>query len=175
MDQDDDVDDVSTAEDAWDILTRCHKELRNICKRGCRGRYDLVDELMGRITDMMHGMVSSWDPTQNVPLRAHVYINAKWYVWKWMNRRMKREVVNFEPMLEEPVAASNDALILKDQVQVILSSLEDWESEILEMYFIDEMPFTEIAEELGLARGVVRNRFMAALERAKELHGGHLV
>lgn len=167
----DEEDQFSDAEDGWDIIIRCWDQLHRLCKRCCRGRYDLIDEMMGEVVTRVPSIVDNWDPTMDVPLRAKVFGDMRWYLWKWMNRRMKREVVGFVSLGDidpEGRAPEHDS-DLKDEVQEIMDSLEDWQRYILEAKLMRELTYPQIAEELGVSRGRAKQYFERALEAARRI------
>jgi RNA polymerase sigma factor (sigma-70 family) len=154
------------AEDHWDVLENCWWQFRAMCKKSCRGRYDLIDEMMGEVVDRIERICNTWDPTYEVPLRAHVFINVRRYLWKWMNRRMKRLMVSL-PEQYEGAASQDDAIAQRDSVQYILDGLDDEHREVLEMYHLQHMTFEQIAYELDVSRSTVRKLYHNALAQAR--------
>lgn len=166
---DDIEDDESIIEDGWDVLERCQNELKALCKRSCRGRFDLVDELMGRVVDVMPQIEEAWDPTFDVPFRAHIFSSLRWYLWKWMNKRMRIEVVPFEPLREDHKAACDLSTDDREELNVILSLIDEDERQVIEMVWLEELSLKEVSETIDESRATVRRLYESGMEKLQRI------
>lgn len=163
-----DFDREGDIEDHWDLLLRCWDQWERLCRRCCRGRRDLVDEMMERVVDVMPQVVEAWDPTFGVPLRAHAFASVRWYLWKFLNRRMKKEVegrrtLDYDPEGRAP-ELDYDSI---EEVQEIMASLEEWQRYMLEARVIRGLTFPQIAVELNVSRGRAKQWYERCLDEVR--------
>lgn len=158
--------------DHWEFVEENYEGIRNLCRRMCRRRYDLVDDMLSdMVTTYVPAIFENWDPTFDVPPDKKAWVDLKWYCWKWMNRRMRTEVIRF-PQLEfeeEIPDKRKDEHDLRDEVQTLLSKLSAYDSAMLSMHLLCSMTFEDIGNALDISKGTARNHYIKALNRAKAL------
>lgn len=129
-------------------------------RNGCRGRYDLLDELWSEVVlervpriYVLHGD----NPSK-------VANSLRWYVFKYMNKRYDDET----PCSNLPEPSYTVEHEDKDEVQYILDSLDPYDASLLELYFMYELTYQEIADEIDVSKSTAMNHVKAALERARD-------
>lgn len=160
--------------DHWDFVEKNLDDIYKLAKRCCRRRYDLVDDMVSdMIADRLPSIFENWDPTLGVPVEKKVWIDLRWYMYKWMNRRMRLEVVPFEQLeFEDSVPDTRvEKHCLKDEVEVILSKLNPYDAGLLTMHHLGGMTFAEMGDALDISKGTAHKHYLKALSLAQELNG----
>ncbi len=152
----------------YDFVVEHMDIIERIARKSCRGRYDLVDELMEDAFDRTPRIVELWNPVYGVSLEAYVFGTLRRYMWKWMNKNFARLEKN-ELLEDEHAQPQSLDFETRDEVNSILERLDEYDRTLLVLYFFRGNTFKEIAAILNVSKGTARNHFRIALKRAKEV------
>lgn len=160
----------------WEFVLRHEKALRSLCRRMCRQRHDLVEDLfsdcvVARAADIM----KTYDPEHEsgASLKHHMFVNMRLYMWKWMNRmgRKYAERHNMNMGDDFDVGRSEqDQLELKDWVTTIVEQLSEYDAYVLSRHVVDGLTFKQIADEVGgISKSTARKDYLEAISRARSV------
>lgn len=154
--------------ETWDFILQYEPGLRALCRKACRGREDVLDELWEECLDRVPRIIETWDPDYGVGLWTYLARSLRLYLWKWMNANMRR-MARHESIKGSQGSYSPDhsKLVLSDEVQYYLQGLSDWDRWLLTTYYAEGYTFDEMGSVLNVTKGTVRLYVQAALARAK--------
>jgi len=152
----------------YEFVVEYMDAIERVARHSCRGRYDLVDELIEDAIDRAPRIIELWDPTYGIPLHVYVLNTMRRYMWKWMNKNFARLEKN-ELLEDEHAQPQSFDLDTRDQVNTILERLDEYDRTLLVLYFFRGNTFKEIGGILNVSKGTARNHFRIALRRAKEV------
>lgn len=162
------------------------KKIRGMIANSCRGRKELIDEIFSDVVlHYTENAFRTFDPTKGQTLYQHVMHTLRWYVGKWLNKRlrnMRREtsetdLSNGEPgetvLRELAIAKSGepggDALDNAEIVRKILANVPEYERALLMLRHVAGLSFPEIAKRLGVSESTARTQCDNALVCAKRV------
>lgn len=143
-----------------------------LARKACRGRYDLIADLIGEAVDRVTGIASNYEPALGSQ-DAHMITNLRWYMFKWMNANAKR-LSRHSPLGDSEewlpgVEHQLPDLDGKDLVQEVLAGLSELDRTLLLLYHAHGMTHEEIGRRLGVSKGTARLHCIRALEAAQAL------
>lgn len=142
--------------------------VERLCKRCCRGRKDLIDDMYCELVGRVDAVHANWDEALGATLRSHMLRCLGWYAFKWINRyeyRARREVSCAE--IPEGSYSPPDPAH-RDQVQYLVERLDDFDKGLLVMRHVEDLTFREIGETMGVSKNTARGLYHEALNRARE-------
>ena len=77
--------------DGFDFLVKYEPFIKKLAKRSCRGRFDMIDELIEVAYDRVPGIVARFDPSRGVSLWRYTSNSLRLYMFKYMNAEAKRK------------------------------------------------------------------------------------
>jgi len=160
---------------AFDYSIAHEKSLRDLCRLSCRGRYDLIDEIFHDVVLVrLPFIIYNWgeaDGGFRASLNTHVQRNLRWYIFKYLNARMRRfeKRVELDENLPGECVAPLDAIANADEVQSIIAGLTSAERRVLLLYNVHGFNFSQLATALGCSVGHARGKYLEALEHAKQI------
>lgn len=178
-------DDTARDAQAWAFVVDNWHTLVRFCAQRCRGRYDLVDEMMSDVVVMrMPDIFRTYEEWRETPIEVHVFANLKWYVYKYLNaggRRSTRETTNSVSLIgdEDDTRASHSPGLGEPSYEVdletrmwvldIISSLPETQGRLLFLRDVCQMTFLEVGAVMGYGKSTARLRYDEALCLAREL------
>lgn len=163
---------------AWEFIRLHEKELKGLVKRSCRGRFDLCDDIWcDVIVARTEQCMSTWDEALGSSLKQHVFRALKWYVFKWLNKQLHLRYVEGQlaarhsPLYDETACSFTPFVDFErsDEVQYILSQLDEYDRSLLELYHLGGLTFEAIGDILNVSKGTARNHYILALEKARDI------
>lgn len=151
----------------WEWILENETRLRYLCRLGCRGRYDLVDDLYHDV--VLARMPNIWDQydSERAAFWTYASKNLRFYIWKHMNRRARRATDDLENV-EEPVEYFDLGSSLR--VHDLLDGLDENEKRIIVCRFVYELTYKEIADLIGVSRPIASRMCNEAIDRLREIN-----
>lgn len=165
---------------AWEFLVTYQPAIINICRKRCRGRPELIDELLSEAAVRVPIIHDMWDDTVGVKLTTYVFTSLQWYLWKHMNKCKKIELPQCSDEEKDELAQVkcrlSDTQIgydleVKDQVQLVLGQLDEYDRWILDAYYMCGWTFEEVGDALGITKITASKHVARAMRRAREIIG----
>lgn len=129
---------------------------------------DVVCERLPRILEL-------FDPSYEVPLEAHVVVNVRWYIHKWLKKsdvhRERFEYLTFE---QEDSLSTNeeepgDWLECSELSARVMQALSEYDQTILLMSIVNEQTIRQLADQFGISVGLAHLHRTRALARAYDI------
>lgn len=149
--------------DYWQVLLDEETKLRAVCRRIAGKAKE--DEAFSEVCFRFPSIVRNYDPAKGASLRTHVYVCARWYVWKFANKRSRE--VNEEH--DKAILHSGfDSIDNSEILQPISEKLTPFELKILMLRYGLGYTFQEIGNRIGCVTVTAQRYVREALERARE-------
>lgn len=163
------------------------KKIRGMIANSCRGQHELIDDIFSDVVlHYTENALRTYNPTKGQTLYQHVMHTLRWYVRKWLVKRLKnmqRETSETdlsnddgsgENVLRNIAAtktnfAFGDALDNRETVQKILGSVPEYERALLILRHVAGLSFPEIAKRLNVSESTARTQCDSALVLAKKI------
>lgn len=98
---------------------------------------------------------------------CYIYLMVSKYVNKCKANKIKRDIF-LNSVFNKPICVDNDQLDKEDFIKHIATSINSDDAEMLEMYFVLDMPLREIADKTNLSIQGVSNRINKSLKFLRE-------
>lgn len=154
--------------EAWKWLTEHEVEVRNLTYKACRGAEYLCDELMEVVYDRIIRIHDLYDASFDVPRDAYMYIQLKWYLWKWMNKNYRKLAV--VPLSDDIGQYEDDAkLDTADEVQFLLDQLSPYDRELIVLRHLGGLTYEAMGEVLNVTKTTARKYCLAVEQKLREV------
>lgn len=173
----------------WELVLANENTLRGVIRHHCRQQYHLLDEIWSDVVLVaVPRAMKTFDPEKG-DFDRHINHTVKWYVYKWLNARLKRN--DKEPSLSNFVYINRkqkemdlqrgtvlyieyedkslSSVSERETVQTILERMPTYERSLLHLRIVLEWSYVEIARRLETDEITARKECDNALHLAKML------
>ncbi len=152
----------------FEIALVLESRLRSVIRRVC-GKHRVDDAWSDVVLERITRIVELYDPVKG-SLQAHVVTNVRWYVYKWAHTdvaaKQNKSVRSLDSVRETSVVDKQDT---KLELDLLFSKMHDFDVWILRTHVIEGFTLDQVAVTLGCSLNTAKNKYRAAMERARKL------
>ncbi|MCB9596510.1 MAG: RNA polymerase sigma factor [Sandaracinaceae bacterium] len=157
-----------------ELFTRYAPMLMRLTVRHLRSD-ELAREVVQQTFFQVHAARNDFH--QDRKLRPWVFTIAMNLVREHYRKQKRRSETGLDEAREPAVQGERGPIEQRQRVELLRAALErlpDTQREVVELHWLEERPFAEVAEIVGSTEGAVRVRAHRAYKRLKELLGKEL-